>query len=113
MFRHVMYRLDPETGRVEELPIPVPNAGPRALEIAPDGAWWVLLGNATSIGRRDRATGEWKTWQIGMYPHSVGRAADGTIWFNGHFTKEPALLGSLDPATERVETHAMPDDPDW
>jgi virginiamycin B lyase len=113
MFRHVMYRLDPRTGRLQELPIPVPNAGPRALEIDPDGGWWVLLGNATSVARRDPADGSWRTWDIGMYPHSIGRGDDGRIWFNGHFTRDPTLLASLDPATGAVDTVPMPDDPEW
>jgi virginiamycin B lyase len=113
MFRHVMYRLDPATAALEEFPIPVEAAGPRALEIDEDGAWWVLLGNATSVGRRDPATGEWRTWPIGTYPHSVARAGDGRIWFNGHFTKDPALLGSLDPESGSVETHPVPEDPAW
>jgi streptogramin lyase len=33
-----------------------------------------------------------------MYPHSIGLAADGKVWFNGHFTKDPELVGYLDAA---------------
>lgn len=109
MFTHRMVILDPRTGRFAEVPIPVENANPRAVEIAPDGTWWVLLGFPQRVARyRD---GRWDDWPIGMYPHSVGLGADGGIWFNGHFTRDPELIGRLDPATGEVRTWAAPTPP--
>ena len=98
MMSHVLYVLDPETGAYEEIPIPVSGANPRAVEIGPDGAWWVVLGGPTTLARRDPATGEWRTWDVGMYPHEAALDSAGRVWFNGHFTKEPELLGFVDPS---------------
>ncbi len=105
-----MYRLDPATGVFETLPIPIPHAGPRALDMdGPD--WWVLLGNPRRIARYTPATGAWVTYDIGMYPHSIRRDRRGRIWFNGHFTKTPELIGYLDPSSGAVETFEVPSPP--
>jgi len=112
MFTAHIFRVAPETGAIEAEPIPVERANPRAIEVGPDGAWWVLLGQPKRIARRDPASGEWKTWDIGMYPHSVAvDAAGGTVWFNGHFTKDPEQIGRLDAATGASETFTVPRHP--
>jgi virginiamycin B lyase len=98
MMSDVLYVLDPESGSFEEIAIPVSGANPRAVEIAPDGAWWVVLGGPTTLARRDPASGEWRTWDVGVYPHEAALDSAGRAWFNGHFTKEPELLGFVDPS---------------
>lgn len=98
MMSHVLFVLDPATRAYEEIAIPVPGANPRAIEIAADGAWWVVLGGPTTLARHDPATGEWRTWDVGMYPHEAALDSAGRAWFNGHFSKEPELLGFVDPA---------------
>lgn len=103
-----MYLLDPESGAFEAVPIPVERANPRALDVGPDGAWWVLLGAPRKIARRDPASGEWRAHDIGMYPHSIQRDARGRVWFNGHFTREPELIGYLDERTGAVRTFPVP-----
>ena len=100
MMSDVLYVLDPESRTFEELSIPVAGANPRAVEIAPDGAWWVVLGGPTTLARRDPASGEWRTWDVGMYPHEAALDSAGRAWFNGHFTKEPGLLGFVDPSED-------------
>lgn len=112
MFGHVMYRLDPASGAYEEIPIPVPQANPRALEIDPQGVWWVLLGGPEKMARFDPAGGDWKTYDIGMYPHSIALDREGRIWYNGHFTKDPIELGSLDTATGEMRTYDLPPNPE-
>lgn len=107
MFSHVLYVLDPATGAFEEVPIPVPDANPRAIEIEPDGTWWVVLGAPQKVARRD-PDGGWTSWDLGMYPHEVALDAQGRVWFNGHFTKEPELMGYLDPATGATRTFEVP-----
>ena len=47
-----------------------------------------------------------------MYPHSIQQDTWGRIWFNGHFTKEPELIGYLDPATGQVRTFQVPNTPE-
>jgi virginiamycin B lyase len=115
MMSDVLYALDPSSRSFEEIPIPVPGANPRAIEIAADGAWWVVLGGPTRLARRDPATGEWRTWDVGVYPHEAAIDSAGRAWFNGHFTREPELVGFVDPAgadspvTFDVPVPAMPD----
>jgi virginiamycin B lyase len=107
MFTHRMYLLDPAAGAIRTEAIPVQNANPRAVEIGPDGTWWVLLGNPRRIARR-APDGAWTSWDVGMYGHSIGIGGDGRVWTNGHFTRDPEVLAGLDPATGSVVRHEVP-----
>jgi virginiamycin B lyase len=112
MFTHAIYRLEPSTGTFETHPIPVPGANPRAIEVDAAGDWWVLLGQPKRMARHRPATGRWDTWEIGAYPHSVAVAPDGrSVWFNGHFSRDPEEIGRLDTATGTVERFAVPPHP--
>lgn len=113
MFANVMWLLDPATGEWTTEPIPVAGANPRAIELAypdPAGApdWWVLLGNPHRVARRDGRTGAWKTWDVGVYGHSLQLDARGRAWFNSHFTKDPGLIGFVDPAADSVGRYDVP-----
>ena len=111
MMTGVMYLLDPESGSFETIEIPVPQANPRAVEVAPDGAWWVVLGGPGMLARRDAASGEWSTWSVGVYAHEAAIDSSGRVWFNGHFTKSPETLGALDPATGEIRRWEVPSPP--
>ncbi len=102
-----MHILDPATGDYEAIPIPGAFANPRALTVDDEG-WWILLGGPKQIAHYDPASDAWRTYDIGMYPHSIERDDFGRIWFNGHFTKDPELIGFLDPLTGEVETYEVP-----
>jgi virginiamycin B lyase len=110
MFSHVMYRLDPRTGRLDSVQIPVAGANPRAVEIGRDGSWWILLGGPRTVARYEPGKARWTTVRIGEYPHGIGLDSGGTRgWVNGHFTRSPELIGSLHIATGAVDTvHAPP-----
>ena len=110
MFTHRMWLLHPDSGRFEEVALPMAQANPRAVDIDSSGAWWVVLGNPQQLARRDGVSGQWTTHRVGMYPHSL--ALDkGRVWFNGHFTKEPELLGYVEAATGAVRTFEVPNTP--
>lgn len=111
MFTHRMYILDPETGTFDTEPIPVPNANPRAVEVGPDGAWWVVLGGPNALARRSTA-GEWQSWNVATYPHSLALDDAGRVWYNGHFTSDPEVVGWLEPETGDVTPLAVPVHPD-
>ena len=109
MFTHRMYVLDPATGRVEGVEIPVERANPRAVEIATNGDWWIVLGGPKRLARYSPAAKSWRTYEVGVYPHSLAIGSDGRVWFNGHFTKAPELIGYVD--SSGVHTVSLPAHP--
>jgi virginiamycin B lyase len=107
-----MYLLNAESGAVDEVPVPVQRANPRAVELAANGDWWVLLGAANKVARYQPASREWSSWDVGMYGHSITIDAErGRVWFNGHFTRDPAKVGYVDAATGEVRTIDAPRHP--
>ena len=111
MFSHRLYRLNPSSGALSEIEIAeVPSANPRAIDRDAEGRTWVVLGQPKRLAM---VTGDtaWRSWDVGMYPHSLAVAPDGKVWFNGHFTREPELIGYVDPARDTVVTHTVPPHP--
>jgi virginiamycin B lyase len=102
----VMYTLDPATGAFAESSPPMAN--PRAVEVDGSGQWWVVFGGPNAIGRFDPGTEEWETWSVGTYPHEAALDSQGRVWFNGHFSREPEVLGYIDPSTGEKRTFDVP-----
>lgn len=111
MMTHRMYVLEPGTGSFDTVAIPVPKANPRAVEIDSLGNWWVVLGTPGALARYTPATAEWKIFEVGMYPHSLAIGHGGDVWFNGHFSRAPELVGRVSAATGKVETFEVPPHP--
>jgi virginiamycin B lyase len=109
MFTHRLYRVNPATGAIGEIPIPVPNANPRAIELDGKGRPWLVLGSPAKVATL--ADSQWRTFDVGMYAHSLAVGTDGKVWFNGHFTRAPEQIGSVDAATGAVRTHDVPAHP--
>ncbi|RMH14937.1 MAG: hypothetical protein D6701_10700 [Gemmatimonadetes bacterium] len=103
-----MYLLDPETGDFETVDIPVRGANPRALDMERDGSWWVALGAPGALAHYDPRREEWQTYDIGMYPHSIMLDRRGRVWYNGHFTVGPELIGRIDPRRGDVRQYPVP-----
>jgi streptogramin lyase len=112
-----LYVLDPRTGQFDAVPIPVPRANPRAVEVDAAGRWWVALGAPRSVAVYDPALGgaarAWRTFAAGVYPHSVALGARaGEAWINGHFTRAPELIKHIELAANggagRVDSVALP-----
>jgi virginiamycin B lyase len=111
MFTHRLYRLNPESGALSEIEIPVvPSANPRAIDRDAQGRTWLVLGQPMRLAMATADTG-WRSWDVGMYPHSLAVAPDGKVWFNGHFTREPELIGFVDPSSDTVVTYQVPAHP--
>lgn len=110
MFTHKLYRVKAGDGSVGEIPIPVTeNANPRAIDRDSEGRVWMVLGQPMKLAVL--ADSQWRAFDVGMYPHSLALAPDGKVWFNGHFTKDPELIGAVDPASGKVATHPVPPHP--
>jgi virginiamycin B lyase len=109
MFTHRLYRVNPRTSAIGEIPIPVPNANPRAIELDGKGRPWLVLGSPAKLATL--ADSQWRTFDVGMYAHSLAVGTDGKVWFNGHFTRAPEQIGSVDAATGAVRTHDVPPHP--
>ncbi len=104
MFSHRLFVLDPATGTFETVAIPIPKANPRAVEIDSAGNWWAVLGQPMQVARYRPQSREWTSFPVGFYPHSLALGRPGEVWVNGHFTRNPELIGRVDVATRRLET---------
>jgi virginiamycin B lyase len=111
MMTHKMYVLEPAKGTFEPVEIPVPKANPRAVEIDAQGNWWVVLGMRHMLARYTPASQRWTTFDVEVYPHSVALGRDGSVWYNGHFTRAPEIIGRVVPATGKVERVELPPHP--
>lgn len=96
MFTDRMFVLDPSSGALDTMPIPVERANPRAVELDARGRWWVVLGAPGRLARYTPSTRTWDSFDVGFYAHSVAVGRDGTAWANGHFTKDPEILAAVD-----------------
>jgi virginiamycin B lyase len=110
MFTHVLYRLDPKSGRFSEIAIPVEKANPRAIDLDRQGRVWVVLGMPQKLAVLSDGSA-WRTFDVGMYAHSLAVGQAGEVWFNGHFTHAPELIGSINPAGGEVKTVEVPSHP--
>jgi virginiamycin B lyase len=110
MFSGMIYRLDPRGGTFEQHQIPLEFANPRALDIDRSGNWWIVLGAPMKIARYTLTNEAWDFFDIGMYPHSVMVDESGRVWFNGHFTDDPELLGYLDADRDTTHVYVVPPD---
>lgn len=114
MFTHQIWVLDPTRNQWDTEPIPVASANPRAIDVTPragiEGAfdWWVLLGEPNRLARRDGLTGAWTSYELGVYGHSVVPDANGRVWFNSHFTRDPGIVGYVDGSTGDVVKFEIP-----
>ncbi|HYE58629.1 MAG TPA: carboxypeptidase regulatory-like domain-containing protein, partial [Rhodothermales bacterium] len=66
MMTQQMYVLDPASSTYST--VPTPANGARALDIGPDGTWYVALGQGNQVAAYDPRTQQWRSWSIGMYP---------------------------------------------
>jgi virginiamycin B lyase len=104
----VIYMLNPSNGTFATKEIPIGMANPRALDVDAEGNWWILCGAPKKIARYTVATDKWDFYDIGMYPHSIMVDDDKRVWFNGHFTNNPIMMGFVDGARGGVETMEVP-----
>ena len=83
---------------------------PANMDIDARGRVWAVLGAPRKLAML-APDSTWKVHDVGMYPHSVAIGPDGRVWVNGHFTRAPELIGSVDPASGKFQTYEIPSHP--
>lgn len=110
-FYDVIWALDPETGATETYKIRADDAEgwgqTRALVFDEEGVLWIVLGGTHELVRLDPRDRSFKTYDIGMYAHSLALDGEGRIWVNDYFA-EKEKIGVFDPQTERVRHIMVP-----
>ena len=101
-------RLDPKTGKNEEIPLG-PNAAPHGVIVGPDGAAWVTEGGQNAIARVDPDTRAVKLFRLPKeFPYTNLNTAtfdrSGTLWFTG----QAGFYGRVFPATGKVDAWKAP-----
>lgn len=101
-------RLDPSTGRVEQIPLGRGSA-PHGVIVGPDGAAWVTDSGLNAIVRVDPTTRAVRTFPLPEgRPHVNLNTATfdrvGLLWFTG----QSGVYGRLDPRTGAVQVWDAP-----
>ena len=101
-------RLDPETGKVTEVPLGDGSA-PHGVIVGPDGAAWVTDGGLNAIVRVDHGTLEVRTFPL---PASSGYTNLNTATFDRRgvlwFTGQGGIYGRLDPRSGALRVFRAP-----
>jgi len=108
--RGALGRLDPASGKVEEIPLGQGSA-PHGVIVGPDGAAWVTDGGLNAIVRVDPAShkpevfrlpaGGWANLNTATFDHA------GRLWFTG----QSGIYGRLDPRTGQMRLWRAPKGP--
>jgi virginiamycin B lyase len=101
--------LDPETGKVRQVPLG-PESAPHGVVQGPDGAAWITDGDQNAIVRYDPKTEKITSWKL---PESTGYAnlntgvfdRDGLYWFTG----QSGIYGRLNPKTGELSVWKDPE----
>jgi virginiamycin B lyase len=101
-------RLDPKTGRSEQIPLGRGSA-PHGVVVGPDGAAWVTDSGQNANVQVDPKTNAVKIFPL---PKGFGRANLNTGAFDGKgvywFTGQSGIYGRLDPASGRTDAWKAP-----
>jgi virginiamycin B lyase len=101
-------RFDPETGKVDKIPLG-PGAAPHGVITGPDGAAWVTEGGQNAIARVDAVTRQVKLFPLpkefpGANLNTLVFDKAGIVWFTG----QSGVYGRVDPKSGKVDAWAAP-----
>ena len=100
--------LDPNTGKVEEVPLGE-GSSPHGVIVGPDKAAWITDSGLNAIVRLDPKTKAVKVWKL---PEDTGYANLNTAAFDGRgriwFTGQSGFYGRLDPETGDMKVWKSP-----
>src|SRR5580765_5517214 len=94
--------------KIEEWQTPSKPAYPHDPAVAPDGSIWYTAQRASTIGRFDPVTGQFKEFALptkNSGPHGLQPDKDGNIWYTGNAA---GLIGMVDAKTGKVTEYKMP-----
>src|SRR3954451_2384744 len=87
---------------------PSKPAYPHDPAVAPDGSVWYTAQRASTIGRFDPASGQFKEFALptpNSGPHGLQPDAAANIWYTGNAA---GLIGMVDAKTGKVTEYKMP-----
>lgn len=106
-YQGALGRLDPKTGKVEQIPLGE-GSRPHGVVIGPDRGLWITDGGLNAIVRVDPKTRAVKRFPLPISGYANLNTATfdraGRLWFTG----QSGYHGRLDPATGKVEVWASP-----
>jgi virginiamycin B lyase len=94
--------------KIDEWMTPSKPAYPHDPAVAPDGSVWYTAQRASTIGRFDPATEQFKEFALptpNSGPHGLQADKDGNIWYTGNAA---GLIGKVDAKTGKVTEYKMP-----
>ena len=100
-------RLDPQTGKVEQIPLGE-GSRPHGVILGPDGAAWITDGGLNAIVRVDTKTRAVKRFPLPIEENANLNTATfdkaGRLWFTG----QAGWYGRVDPKTGKVDAWEAP-----
>jgi len=94
--------------KIDEWMTPSKPAYPHDPAVAPDGSVWYTAQRASTIGRFDPASEQFKEFALptpNSGPHGLQADKDGNIWYTGNAA---GLIGKVDAKRGKVTEHKMP-----
>ena len=110
LFGSKLGKIDGKTMKVTMWDPPTPNAGPRRMEIAPDGMIWTDEYNVGKIASFDPKTEKFKEYTLPgpgaeVTPYALGMDADGYLWYNSN---NMDVMGRFNTKTGEVTEYPFP-----
>lgn len=110
LFGSKLGKIDGKTMKVTMWDPPTPNAGPRRMEIAPDGMIWTDEYNVGKIASFDPKTEKFKEYPLPgpgaeVTPYALGMDADGYLWYNSN---NMDVMGRFNTKTGEVTEYPFP-----
>jgi len=94
--------------KIDEWMTPSKPAYPHDPAVAPDGSVWYTAQRASTIGRFDPASEQFKEFALptpNSGPHGLQADKDGNIWYTGNAA---GLIGKVDAKSGKVTEYKMP-----
>ncbi len=94
--------------KIDEWMTPSKPAYPHDPAVAPDGSVWYTAQRASTIGRFDPASEQFKEFALptpNSGPHGLQADKDGNIWYTGNAA---GLIGKVDAKSGKVAEYKMP-----